>query len=119
MKGWHYEGWRHSLAARGIKTSVFNKSFARKDYDDKLREISEAMGRGQIPEIGKIETAFENIGQNHVREVQYIYDKDGDLIDERVVDIYKRGVNNQLHSLIDKGKILDLAAKKKFARWQK
>ena len=24
-KGWHYETWRHSLAAKGIKTSFVNK----------------------------------------------------------------------------------------------
>jgi hypothetical protein len=26
MKGWYYEGYRHSLAAKGIKTSMFRKN---------------------------------------------------------------------------------------------
>jgi hypothetical protein len=39
MRGWHYEGWRHSLAAKGISSSrksyaIFKKSENVKPFDD-------------------------------------------------------------------------------------
>jgi hypothetical protein len=52
MKGWRYEGYRHSLAARGIKTS-----FAKKRNSFQAEAVAASAVLGYIAEREKRKTA--------------------------------------------------------------
>jgi hypothetical protein len=71
FKGWYYEGWRHSLAAKGISTKNFSRKFSFQDDAYRLAERQLALQEEAFKEQRRATKAMEQEREEAESEAEF------------------------------------------------